>query len=95
MAYMLDAKVADSTTLHLPILNGVLDSLPAFQSFALSTIRTVQQEQVDVAKTTLLHRLFDGLPRRIVGSVGCELRGEMYVFSFQRRRRVAETRDVR
>ena len=80
---MLDAKVADTSGPHLPILNGIFDSLPAFQSLALSTIRTMQQKQIDVAKTTLLYRLSDGLSCRIVGSIGCEFRCEMNVFSFQ------------
>ena len=93
MTYMLDAKIADTSGLHLSILNGIFDSLPAFQSLGLSTIRTVQEKQVDVAKAALLYRLFNGLPCRVVGSIGCELRREMYVFSFQRRS-VARTRDV-
>ena len=42
VSYMLNAKVADTACLHLPIFNGILDSLPAFQSLGLSTIRTVQ-----------------------------------------------------
>ena len=82
--YMLDAKVADTSSLHLSIFNGIFDSLPAFQSLGLSTIRAVQQKQIYIAEATLLYRLSDGLSCRIVGSVGCEFRCEMEVFSFQR-----------
>lgn len=69
MTYMLDAKVADTSGLHLSVLNGIFDSLPAFQSLGLSTIRTVQKKQINVAEATLLYRLFDGLSRRIVRSI--------------------------
>ena len=84
MTYMLDAKVADTSGLHLSILNSVFDSLPAFQSFDCPTIRTVQQEEIDVAETALLYRLFDGLSCGIVRSVGRQFGCEMDVFSFQR-----------
>ena len=80
---MLNAKVADPAGLHLSIFNGSLDSLPAFQSLGLATIRTVQQKKVNVAKTTLLYRLFDRLSGRIVGSIGCEFGCEVDIFSFQ------------
>lgn len=48
VTYMLDAKVADTPTSHLSIFNSIFNCRPALESLGLSTIRTVQQEQVDV-----------------------------------------------
>ena len=42
VTYVLDAKVANTSALHLSIVNSVFDSLPTFQSLGLSAIRTVQ-----------------------------------------------------
>ena len=83
-AYMLHPKVADTSALHLSLLNGIFDRSPAFQSLRLPTIWTMQQKQIDVAEPALLDGLFDRFSRRLVGRVGCQLRREVHVFPFQR-----------
>ena len=93
MTYMLDAKVADTSAFHLSILNGILDGPPGFQSLGPSTIRAMQEKQVNVAQATRFYRLFDGFSRRVIGRVGCQLRGEVDVFSSQRCS-VARTGDI-
>ena len=71
MTHMLNAKVAHTSALHLSIVNGIFDCLPGLQSLGLATIRTMQQEQVNVSKAALLYGLFYGLSRSIVGRIGC------------------------
>ena len=66
MTYMLDAKIADTSAFYLSVVNGIFDGPPGFQSLGLATIGTVQQEQINVSKATLLYWLFDGLSCRIV-----------------------------
>lgn len=70
MAYMLNAKIANASALHFSILNSIFDGPPRLQSLGLSTIGTVQEKQVNVAKATLFHRLLDGFPRGVIGRVG-------------------------
>lgn len=69
--YMFDAVITDTSRPHFTVTDSILYRLPRLQPFHFASIRTVQEEQVDVAQATLLHRLFDGLACSIVGSVGC------------------------
>lgn len=66
---MFHAEIADTCCLYLPILNGVLHGFPGFQPLILASVWAVKQKQVDIAKTTLLHRLLDRLACGIVGRV--------------------------
>lgn len=66
MTYMLDPKVAQASDLDLPVVDCVLDRLPTFKPFGLSAIRAVEEEEIDITQSTLLDRLFDCLPRRLV-----------------------------
>ena len=86
MTYMLDAKVAHASNLNLPIINRILDRLPTFEPFGLSAVRAVEEEEINITQSTLLDRLFDCLPRRLVGSIRGQLRGEVDVFPFQAQR---------
>ena len=55
MTYMFDAKIADTSAFYLSVVNGIFDGPPGFQSLSLATIGTVQQEQINVSKATLLY----------------------------------------
>ena len=80
---MLDPVVAHAPHSHLTALDRILHCPPALQPGLLSAVRTVQQEQIDIAKPALLHRSLDGLTRPIVDGVRSELAGEMDVFAFE------------
>ena len=71
VTHMLDAIVAHTSALYLSIVNGIFDGPPGFQSVGLATIRTMQEEKVNVSKATLLHGLFYGFSRSIVGRIRC------------------------
>jgi hypothetical protein len=62
---MLDSVVAYASNLDFADFNRVFHSSPAVKSRLLATIGRVQQEEVDVAKTTF----FDGLLDRLASSV--------------------------
>lgn len=59
ISYVLDAKVAHSTTPDQSVTDGVFDSPPALQPRLLASVRTVEQEQVDIPKPAFLDTLFD------------------------------------
>jgi len=63
---VLDAKVTHASNLDLPVVNCVLDCLPTFKPFDLSTVWAMEEEEVDITEPTLLDRLFDCLPRRLI-----------------------------
>ena len=82
-SYVLHSKVAHTSRLDFSVLDGIFDRFPRLQPFAFTSIRTVQEEKVDVAQTALLHRLFDGFACSIIGGIGCKLGRKPDVLPFQ------------
>lgn len=69
--HMFDAVITHTSRPHFTVINSILYRLPRLHPFHLATIRTVQEERVNLAQAPLLRRLFDGLACSIVGSVDC------------------------
>ena len=78
--YVFDTIITDAARLDFAIGNSILDRLPRSESRSFSTVRTVQEEEVDVPQSTLLHRAFDGCACGIIGAIGCKLGCEVEVF---------------
>lgn len=81
---MLDSIIADTACFDVTLVDGILDGPPAVEPGLSASVGTMEQEQIDVTKPTLLDRLLDGFPGSGVGAVGCKLRCEENIFSFQR-----------
>lgn len=80
---MLDSVVADAADLDLADFDCVFDSSPAVKSRFLATIGRVEQEEVNVAKTTLFDRLLDRLASSVIGTIGRQLRREMDILALE------------
>lgn len=56
---MSDTEIADTAAFDLAICDRVLDGLPARQPRLGTTVRAVQQEQVDITEPTSINALLD------------------------------------
>ena len=56
---MLDRKVTHTAHPHLSTLDCILHGPPALQPRLLSSIRTMQQEEINIAQAALLDRLLN------------------------------------
>lgn len=70
---MLDPEVTDASCLYLSVLDGILNRFPGLQPHSLSSVRAVQEEQINISQSALFHGLFDGLASRIVRGIRCQL----------------------
>ena len=70
---MLDAKIAHPPRLHFSIFDRIFNSPPAFEPLGFPSVGTMQEIQVNVAKTTSLYRCLDGFARRIIRLIRLEL----------------------
>jgi hypothetical protein len=77
------AVIADAWNSHLTIHHSVLESLPTTQPSFLATIRTMQQEEVNVTQPALFYRLGDALPYGLVACITSQLACVVNVFSLE------------
>ena len=77
---MLLPEVAHAPNLDLAIFHSIFYSPPTLQPIPLPTIRTMQQKEIDVSKSTLLHTLRNTLSRSIVIRITRQFRRVMYIF---------------
>ena len=80
---MLDAEIADTSSLDLPIIDGIFDCSPALQPLSLASVWTVQQKEINVSQSALSHRLLDGSTSYIIASIARKLGGEMDILALE------------
>ena len=80
---MLHSIVAHSANFYLAFCDGIFHCLPALKSCFLASVRTVQKEEIDIAKAARLYALLDALPGRLVIRVGRKLGREVYILTFE------------
>ena len=66
MTYVLLAVVAHTRNPNLAFQHGVFQRLPTVQPSFLTAIRTMQEEQINIPQSTLLHRLRNTLPHNLI-----------------------------
>jgi len=93
VAYMLFAKVTDAAYPHLTSVYGIFHSPPALQPVPLPTIRTMQEEEINIPETTLLHAPRNTLPRSLIIRITRKLGRVMYILSLELRMRVEEVQN--
>lgn len=82
--HMSNTKVAHTSHLDLPSLDGILQRLPARQTCLLAAVRAVQQEEVHVAQPRHIHGLLDTAAHLlVVGAAAGQLRGVVDVLALE------------